>query len=112
MVGEEEFFKLSQKGVVVMKKFKPTPDQKAKKMVGKVVRATWKDHMLVTDTKLSDMAHEGPQIFTNYGMLAGFNDHYFIVQMAGNPDNANDSNNDHYKLLKEVTMLEVAEGNA
>ena len=95
-----------------MKKFKPTPDNRAKKMVGKVVMATWKDHVMITDTKLSDIAGDSPMLFVNFGRLMGLDKHYFFVQMAGNPHNANDSNNDHYKLLKEVTMLEVAEQDA
>ena len=92
------------------KTFKATTDTSAKRMFGKYVRCTWIDHEMVTAEKLSDIIGSDPRVFVNVGFLVGLDDIYFIVQMAGNPKNANDHNNDHYRLLKGVTMLERIKG--
>ena len=69
------------------KTFKPTSDASAKRMIGKYVKCTWKDHEMVTDTKLTEIIGADPRVFINIGFLVGKDEHYFVVQMAGHPKN-------------------------
>ena len=90
-----------------MKKiFKPTPYGQAKRLIGKSIKATWVDHAQVSGEKLSHIIGSKPIVFINEGVLVGIDDNYFIVQTSGNPDDYDDHNNDHYRLLRKVTMVE------
>lgn len=81
-----------------------------KSLVGKDVKATWLDHYLSTSEKFSDLMIGKPKTFVNKGTYIGCNEIYYFIQMAGDPDNVNDSNNDHYALLRTATKLEKIGG--